>query len=276
MGYSPALGIAALLSFLLLALLASIQQMNRGFQSSKAANPAPFKNTNCTFYDSNESLSWWRQSPQPVPEAESRVRSLSSSVEISHVHLVFYWDQRNSSQPLLIPRCKHRLCHLAQGLCSSGAWLIQLLESAWSSVPSSVYWDKGRESGSDVSQYNFCQANFCLSCQMCPPRRNNTLTPPAAAVSAAECHLLGHGWLPPWKINRSPSQWQRFLWEEALHRQDNWITQTPSPAAICPPLPCSPSGSGLIPAHPKTFIWGHINNTSPQLLCSCPIDAKKG
>lgn len=218
MGYSPALGIAALLSFLLLALLASIQQMNRGFQSSKAANPAPFKNTNCTFYDSNESPSWWRQSPQPVPEAESRVRSLSSSVEISHVHLVFHWDQLNSSQPLLIPRCKHRLCHLAQGLCSSGAWLIQLLESAWSSVPSSVHWDKGRESGSDVSQYNFCQANFCLSCQMCPPRRNNTLTPPAAAVSAAECHLLGNGWFPPWKINRSHSQWQRFLWEEALHR----------------------------------------------------------
>lgn len=60
--------------------------------------------------------------------------------------------------------------------------------------------------------------NFCLSCQMCPPQRNNTLTPPAAAVSAAECHLLGNGWFPPWKINRSHSQWQRFLWEEALHR----------------------------------------------------------
>lgn len=167
--------------------------MNRGFQSSKAANPATFKNTNCSFYDSDESLSWWWQSPETVPEAEFRVRSLSSSVEISHVHLVFHWDQLNSSQPLLIPRCKHRPHHLAQRICSSGAWLIQLLERAWSIIPSSASWDKGRESGSDVSQHNFCQTNFCLSCQTCPPRRHNTLTPPAAAVSAAES--LAWKWL---------------------------------------------------------------------------------
>jgi len=52
---SPA-GIIALISVRVLVLLASIQQMNRGFQSSKAASPAPFKNGNCTFYDGNKLL----------------------------------------------------------------------------------------------------------------------------------------------------------------------------------------------------------------------------
>lgn len=71
---SPA-GIASLPSLPVLVLLASIQQMNRGFQSSKDGNPTPFRNANCTFYDSRELLCWCRQSLEPKDRGRSRIQA---------------------------------------------------------------------------------------------------------------------------------------------------------------------------------------------------------